>query len=187
MSSEKKIISIKKIKANQRNAQKSTGPVSIAGKSWSRRNSVKHGLFAIDVVTLGENKLQFEEFNKQLIKELKPIDMLSMQIANKIVYTAWNLRRCVKIQSGLLAYEIQTYEAEDYKDKLKEVRHSDFAKTDETKVNYQNLLMGLAFIKDCNGGNATIKLGSYETKLLHRYTKLIEQLKQYKEQKNEQR
>ena len=100
MSSEKKIISIKKIKANQRNAQKSAGPVSIAGKSWSRRNSVKHGLFAVDVVTIGENKLQFEEFNKQLIKELKPIDMLSMQIANKIVYTAWNLRRCVKNLSG---------------------------------------------------------------------------------------
>jgi hypothetical protein len=187
MSSEKKIVSIKKIKANQRNAQKSTGPVSIAGKSWSRRNSVKHGLFAMDVVTIGENKLQFEEFNKQLIKELKPIDMLSMQIANKIVYTAWNLRRCDKIQSGLLAYEMQSYEADEYKNKLAEIRHSNFAKTDETKVNYQNLLMGLAFIRDCNSGNATIKLGSYETKLLNRYTKLIEQLKQYKEEQYEQR
>ena len=47
--------------------------------------------------------------------------------------------------------------------------------------------MGLAFTRDCNSGNATIKLGSYETKLLNRYTKLIEQLKQYKEEKYEQR
>ena len=187
MSSEKKVTSLKKVLANRRNAQKSTGPRTEAGRKWASRNAIKHGLFAYDVITIGENQKVFNEFNKSLIKELQPVDMLSMQIANRIIQTAWNLRRCDKIQSGLLAYEMQSYEADEYKSKLKEVQHLDFAKTDQSKVKYQNLLMGLSFIRDCNSGNATVKLSVYETKLLLRFTKLIKELKEYKEDHYEQR
>jgi len=76
---------------------------------------------------------------------------------------------------------------DEYKSKLKEVQHLDFAKTDQSKVKYQNLLMGLSFIRDCNSGNATVKLSVYETKLLLRFTKLIKELKEYKEDHYEQR
>ena len=182
MSSEKKITSLKKILANRNNAKKSTGPRTEKGKVWSRRNSVKHGLLAENIVTIGENKQAFEEFNQQMIKELKPIDLFSMQMVNKIIQTAWNLKRCDQIQSGMHAYEIQSYEADEYKSNLKAVHHPDFAKEDEKSVRYQNLLLGLSFLRDCNSGNALIKLGSYESKLLHRFFKLREELKSYKEE-----
>jgi hypothetical protein len=42
------------IKANQQNAQKSTGPRTAEGKAAVSRNAVKHGLFASDPVILGE-------------------------------------------------------------------------------------------------------------------------------------
>ena len=42
----KKDTSPNKIEANRRNAKKSTGPRSAAGKAKSSRNAVKHGLLA---------------------------------------------------------------------------------------------------------------------------------------------
>ena len=58
-----KSISLKKILANRENAKRSTGPSSEVGKSWSRRNALKHGLRAENIITVGENKAEFEEFN----------------------------------------------------------------------------------------------------------------------------
>lgn len=68
-----KSISIKKILTNRENAKRSIGPKSVVGKSFSRMNALKHGLRADNIVTVGENKLEFEEFNSAMIKELKPL------------------------------------------------------------------------------------------------------------------
>ena len=59
MSSEKKVTSLKKVLANRRNAQKSTGQRTEAGRKWASRNAIKHGLFAYDVITIGENQEVF--------------------------------------------------------------------------------------------------------------------------------
>ena len=179
-----KVTSLKKVLANRNNAKKSTGPRTENGKAWAKRNAVKHGLRAEHIITVGENKIEFEELKDQFVKELQPIDIISMQLVNRIVLTAWNLQRSDKIQSGMLAYEMLSYEADEYKSKLKEIHHADFAGS-QIKVPYQNLLMGLSFLRDCNSSNAMVKLGSYETRLLNRYSQLLEQLKKYKEQKYE--
>ena len=42
--------SFRQIEANRRNARKSTGPISEAGKQRSRRNAVRHGLTAETVI-----------------------------------------------------------------------------------------------------------------------------------------
>ena len=184
MSQLKTVNSLKKVQANRNNAKKSTGPRTENGKAWAKRNAVKHGLRAEHIITVGENKIEFEELKDQFVKELQPIDIISMQLVNRIVLTAWNLQRSDKIQSGMLAYEMLSYEADEYKSKLKEIHHADFAGS-QIKVPYQNLLMGLSFLRDCNSSNAMVKLGSYETRLLNRYSQLLEQLKKYKEQKYE--
>ena len=179
-----KVTSLKKVLANRNNAKKSTGPRTENGKAWAKRNAAKHGLRAEHIVTVGESRMEFEELKNQFVKELQPIDIISMQLVNRIVLTAWNLQRSDKIQSGMLAYEMLSYEADEYKSKLKEIHHADFAGS-QIKVPYQNLLMGLSFLRDCNSSNAMVKLGSYETRLLNRYSQLLEQLKKYKEQKYE--
>ena len=184
MSQLKTVTSLKKVLANRNNAKKSTGPRTENGKAWAKRNAVKHGLRAEHIITVGENKIEFEELKDQFVKELQPIDIISMQLVNRIVLTAWNLQRSDKIQSGMLAYEMLSYEADEYKSKLKEIHHADFAGS-QIKVPYQNLLMGLSFLRDCDSSNAMVKLGSYETRLLNRYSQLLEQLKKYKEQKYE--
>ena len=45
----------KQIAANRRNAAKSTGPKSTAGKEISRMNAAKHGMQAEHVVLPGES------------------------------------------------------------------------------------------------------------------------------------
>jgi hypothetical protein len=47
--------SLKQIEANRRNAIKSTGPKTEAGKEQSRRNAVRHGLTAESVVNVLED------------------------------------------------------------------------------------------------------------------------------------
>ena len=94
-----KITSLKQITANKLNAQKSTGPRTEKGKAWARRNAIKHGLRSVDVITVGENPSEFEQFNQQMLKELQPVDLFSMQLVNKIVITAWNLNDQIKFKA----------------------------------------------------------------------------------------
>jgi len=57
-------LSEKKLKANRENAKKSTGPRTARGKANSRRNALKHGLFArhwSDFGVLGEDQREYEK------------------------------------------------------------------------------------------------------------------------------
>jgi hypothetical protein len=67
---------------------------------------------------------------------------------------------------------------------LKEINCADFSGL-EKKVPKQNLLLGLSFLRDSNSGDAMSKLGSYENRLLNRFSKLREELNIYKEQHGE--
>jgi len=51
------------MEANRDNAQKSTGPKTVQGKSYSSRNAMKHGLFSKElVITDGPQKEDREKF-----------------------------------------------------------------------------------------------------------------------------
>jgi hypothetical protein len=69
------IVSERKLKANRKNAKKSTGPKTSRGKSYSRRNSRKHGLFIRDKEDFfaGGDAWDFETYYKRLLDELQPI------------------------------------------------------------------------------------------------------------------
>jgi hypothetical protein len=62
-------VSQRKVEANRENARKSTGPRTIEGKANSRRNTIKHGLFARDrmaFLALGENSLEYEKLELRI-------------------------------------------------------------------------------------------------------------------------
>jgi hypothetical protein len=58
----------KQIKANRKNAQKSTGPRTGEGKASVSKNAVKHGLFAESVIK-GENEADYEAFHDKMLAE----------------------------------------------------------------------------------------------------------------------
>jgi hypothetical protein len=81
-------VSSKKLKANRRNAQKSTGPTSEEGKKRSRRNALKHGVLASSpVITAaggGEDAAAFKEFVYALVRDGAPVGTLEEMMVEKI-------------------------------------------------------------------------------------------------------
>ena len=47
------------VKANRKNAKKSTGPKTAEGKEKVSKNAAKHGLFAAEAVITGENPADY--------------------------------------------------------------------------------------------------------------------------------
>jgi len=75
-----------RVEANQKNAQKSTGPRTLAGKERSRMNGLKHGLRAEQVVLPGESKEEFDAELKAFFDDWKP----RSHTRAVLVERAWN-------------------------------------------------------------------------------------------------
>src|ERR1035441_7537341 len=60
------------IAANQANAQKSTGPRSVEGKSVSRFNALKHGIDAASIVIPGEDPADYDALADHYLQEFRP-------------------------------------------------------------------------------------------------------------------
>jgi hypothetical protein len=86
------------IKANRKNAQKSTGPKTDEGKAAVSQNAVKHGLFAESVIK-GENEADYEAFHDQMLAELAPVGMVEFMLAERVVSLWWRLRRAERMQN----------------------------------------------------------------------------------------
>ena len=86
-------------KANQKNAQKSTGPKTAEGKAVVSQNAIKHGLFAAEAVITGENPADYEAYHDQFLAELAPVGMVESMMAERIVSLAWRLRRAERMQN----------------------------------------------------------------------------------------
>ena len=95
MSSEKKIL------ANRRNAQKSTGPRTRAGKAAISKNAVKHGLLASQAVISSESREDFDIHRDRTLRDLVPESPLESMLAERIVVLSWRLIRigCVQPQT----------------------------------------------------------------------------------------
>ena len=61
--------SFRQIQANRRNALKSTGPKTAAGKDQSRRNAVRYGLTAKTVIGMLEDAEDYRQFEAAVIAD----------------------------------------------------------------------------------------------------------------------
>src|ERR1039458_3646708 len=60
------------ITANRANAQKSTGPRSVEGKSASRFNALKHSIDAATIVIPGEEPADYDALAAHYLHEYRP-------------------------------------------------------------------------------------------------------------------
>ena len=172
------VISNKKLEANRRNALRSTGPMSLEGKKQVSRNALKHGLTAEKFVVIGENIKELERFRDRMIEALKPVGIEQEVIAEKIIEIAIRLKRIKNIEAGMFNQEILEHEADDEKSKIaKKVKVNSVQENVEFSGNELVRLIGLAFGLDCKHGSALLKLNTIEDKLLNKYFKLIEILR----------
>jgi len=89
------------IAANRRNALKSTGPRTAAGKAASSRNGLRHGLTSRRAVVRGEDAQDFERFRAELRSALAPRDAREEVLAETVVYAAWRMRRAWRAEAQL--------------------------------------------------------------------------------------
>jgi hypothetical protein len=92
----------KQLAARRANALKSTGPRTDQGKAVSSLNALRHGLRSDRVLVPGELTGEYEAFARGFFEALDPADMLEASFAERIVHSAWRLRRVVNFEAVLL-------------------------------------------------------------------------------------
>ena len=86
------------ILANRQNSEKSSGPVTVAGKIRVSQNATKSGLFSVASFVRLEEQDIFDEFESGYIAELSPDSPLEQTLAREIIHAAWRLRRCADLE-----------------------------------------------------------------------------------------
>lgn len=90
------------ITANRRNAERSTGPKTEAGKAVAAQNSLRHGMRARQIVCFDEKQADFESFHSAFVAALDPADAAEEQLAERIVLCAWRLRRAARVEAEMI-------------------------------------------------------------------------------------
>jgi hypothetical protein len=98
----------KQVEANRQNALKSTGPLSIEGKSRASKNAMKHGILSKNLVVSGEKTSEYQSFRQNLIDTLQPEGTMEALLVEKIACLAWRQRRAVQAESSCFIRAYQT-------------------------------------------------------------------------------
>jgi len=86
-------ISPEQLEANRRNAQKSTGPKTEAGKANARFNARRHGLTGQFYCMSAQDQDAYQTFETNLLTDLKPVGHYENQIAVSIIQDHWRINR----------------------------------------------------------------------------------------------
>ena len=175
----------KQIEANRRNARKSTGPKSLAGKTRAARNALKHGLRAKHILVPGEDAKAFDDLRVLLDREFQPSGPVEHQLVERMAACAWRLRRTYRIEAEILEFQkarrrldvvqdaarasenkhhrmpisFTEADSEELEERLDEVREA------EIEAGFLGVSLGGAFVRDSVYGAALSKLSRYETTL----------------------
>ena len=92
-------------KANEENAQHSTGPQTPEGKLHSSRNSLKFGIFSTKNCVLPEETVEYSNLSRGLWRSLNPLGPVEDMFATEIIRSAWRLRRCASTEAALADWD----------------------------------------------------------------------------------
>ena len=96
----------RKVVANRANSSKSTGPRTKAGKERSSQNALTHGLLSQCAIVPGEEPALLEAFRADLMARLDPWGAMECLLADRVVSTAWRLRRAARYEGRLTQEEL---------------------------------------------------------------------------------
>jgi hypothetical protein len=95
------MLSYRQTEANRRNALKSTGPRTEAGKLQSRRNAVRHGLTAETVIGSLEDAENYSAFEAAIIADYDAQSAVERELVLRLASILWRLRRATAMETGL--------------------------------------------------------------------------------------
>ena len=91
----------KQIAANRLNAQKATGPRTTAGKSTSRFNALKHGIFATHQIMFDETAEDLADLAAEYHEHHRPSNPEERFLVDTLVHNEWRLRRMRRVEADL--------------------------------------------------------------------------------------
>jgi hypothetical protein len=120
----------KKTASNRKNAQKSTGPKSDAGKTVVSQNARTHGLLSRNLIIEGESQEEFSELLGLLVDEFQPVGLVEHALVERVGIALWRQRRLVRAESAEVSLNQQRFynpqEVEVYR--VMNIRSIDFNK-----------------------------------------------------------
>jgi|MGYP001093670963 hypothetical protein len=128
-------------------------------------------------MVIGEKADELIYIKDELVNQLKPIGIHQEIIVSKLIDIAIRMKRIPIIEAGILNHEMLEYEADTYKNKVASKVEGD--ETDNV-ILPSNIIIrktGLSFARDCNQGSSLLKLNTIEDKLLSKYFKLLNELR----------
>jgi hypothetical protein len=94
------MISLDRLRANRRNAQKSTGPRTDRGKARSRQNALKHGLTGDGQVQPADEAAERERRMSRWGAELQPRTEFQDWVVSQVVTASLRLDRCRRLETA---------------------------------------------------------------------------------------
>ena len=120
----------RQLESNRRNAQKSTGPRSDAGKRRVALNALKYGRYTgphtmeQSMLLLGEDPHEFHAFRESLLASRQPTDAMERMLVEDIAMLAWKKRRLNRAQQGLQLRNLEMLELDRHRRALEVGRES---------------------------------------------------------------
>ncbi len=157
----------KQIAANNKNAQKSTGPRTKKGKAIASQNSLKHGLLAKKIVIHTESKAEFELHRDEALADLKPVGPIESIFAQRIITLSWRLKRSENVQAAT----INTMDADNAPNPIANLTKSFLAKSMKKSppappfVPKPVLNLGRLIIKDFSNARVIDRLSLIERRI----------------------
>ncbi len=191
--SDAKPISQRRLEANRRNALRSTGPKTAAGKRAVRWNAWKHGLHTRQLLLPGEKESDWSAFRERLSAELKPVGELELLLADRITALAWRIRRLGGLESDLFVWNyyetVASRNSHDYiwRNVLEfQKLHGDESGSEEESISKarearalqesESSRLGRAFISDSERTDSFVKLSRYEGRLERSFYRALQEL-----------
>jgi len=100
-----------KTSANRRNALRSTGPRTPAGKARSSKNALRHGLLAGEVVLPDVEKAEeWEDHRDATFEDLDPVGRVEEVLVERVAAQSWRLGRVVRYEREAAAVGLEAAE-----------------------------------------------------------------------------
>jgi hypothetical protein len=117
------MVSQARIDANRRNAKRSTGPKTEAGKARARLNAFKDGTHARTVIPVlpQEDPIELDERVKLWINDLNPRNDAERDLVTRAANLSWELERARRCETARLTHRVRQAQLKAKARRIKEV------------------------------------------------------------------
>ncbi len=98
-----------KPRSNRRNALKSTGPRTVAGKARVSDNARSHGFLSRHLIVEGESPAEFAALLAELVADYQPVGVVETGLVEQVAIVLWRKARFVRAETAMVSLNRRTF------------------------------------------------------------------------------